>query len=186
MRKLFIIAASIAALAIPTVAFASVSVDASGNGFVGKGDVQTALGYKNDAAFQADHPETATFTIDGNATDVFMDVNCQKLDGTVHEIVVPLGYYAWDETVITSTPKTSGGKVTGYNLTGVTTSGWTSHLDTSKMMGSCDTAAGEHWAGWGGETPGRWHYTPVAGSGLQVTIGSKTADLPNTPVVVAA
>ena len=38
MRKLFIIAASIAAFAIPTAAFASVSVDASGNGFVGKGD----------------------------------------------------------------------------------------------------------------------------------------------------
>src|SRR6478672_9729447 len=103
MRKLIIIAASLAALAIPTAAMATVAVE-NGTGFVGKGDVQTALGYKNDAAFQADHPETAKFTIDGNATDISIDVNCQKLDGTLHEIVVPLGYYAWDETVITSTP----------------------------------------------------------------------------------
>jgi hypothetical protein len=116
-----------------------------------------------------------------------MDVKCAHLDAAgveiVRDIVVDLGYVA-EDAAVTSTPKISGGKVTGYNLTGVTTSGWTSHLDTSKMMGSCDTAAGEHWAGWGGETPGRWHYTPVAGSGLQVSIGSKTADLPNTPVVV--
>ena len=54
MRRLIIIAASVAALAIPTAAMASVAVDASGTGFVGKGDVQTALGYGNgnDAAFQ--------------------------------------------------------------------------------------------------------------------------------------
>jgi hypothetical protein len=185
MRKLFIIAASIAALAIPTVAFASVSVDASGNGFVGKGDVQTALGYKTDGAFQADHPETAKFTIDGNATDISIDVNCQKLDGTVHEIVVPLGYYAWDETVITSTPKISGGKVTGYNLSGVVTSGPTAHTTPNASVTSCP--AGETFYGWGGDTPGKWHYVPRAGSGiLQVTIGNKTVALPNTPVVLPA
>jgi hypothetical protein len=184
MRKLFIIAASIAALAIPTAAFASVSVDASGNGFVGKGDVQTALGYKTDGAFQADHPETAKFTIDGNATDISIDVNCQKLDGTVHEIVVPLGYYAWDETVITSTPKISGGKVTGYNLSGVVTPVG-SHVNGGKALTSCP--AGEVFHSWGGDTPGKWHYVPRAGSGiLQVTIDSKTADLPNTPVVLPA
>ena len=51
MRKLIIIAAAIAALAIPTAAMASIAVE-NGTGFVGKGDVQTALGYKNDAAFQ--------------------------------------------------------------------------------------------------------------------------------------
>ena len=46
MRKLIIIAASLAALAIPTAAIASVAVD-NGVGSVGKGDVQTALGWNN-------------------------------------------------------------------------------------------------------------------------------------------
>ena len=181
MRKLIIIIAAFAALAIPTAAMASVAVDGNGTGSVGKGDVQTALGYKNDAAFQANHPETAKFTIDGNATDIFIDVNCQKLDGTVHEIVVPLGYYAWDETVITSTPKISGGKVTGYNLSGVVTSGPTAHTNPNASVTSCP--AGEVFHSWGGDTPGKWHYVPRAGSGiLQVTIDNKTAALPNTPV----
>jgi len=51
MRKLIILAASIAALAIPAAGIASVAVDANGVGFVGKGDVQTALGYKNNNDF---------------------------------------------------------------------------------------------------------------------------------------
>jgi len=180
MRKLFITAASLAALAIPTAAMATVAVE-NGTGFVGKGDVQTALGYANNNAFTDAAAKSATFTIDGNATDIFIDVNCAKLDGTVHEIVVPLGYYAWDETVITSTPKISGGKVTGYNLSGVVTSGPTAHTTPNASVTSCP--AGETFYGWGGDTPGKWHYVPRAGSGiLQVTIGNKTAALPNTPV----
>ena len=66
MRKLIILGISIAALAIPATALATVAVDASGNGFVGKGDVQTALGYGNDGAFQAANPASATFTIAGD------------------------------------------------------------------------------------------------------------------------
>ena len=180
MRKFIVFAASIAALAIPTAAMATVAVD-NGVGFVGKGDVQNALGYANNNAFTDADARSAKFTIDGDATDIFMDVNCQKLDGTVHEIVVPLGYYAWDETVITSTPKISGGKVTGYNLTGVVTPGPTAHTTPNASVTSCP--AGESWAGWGGDTPGRWIWVPRASSGiLQVTIGNKTAALPNTPV----
>ena len=177
-----VVLAALAALATAAVASANVAVDASGNGFVGKGDVQTALGYKTDGLFQDAHPETAKFTIDGNATDISIDVNCQKLDGTLHEIVVPLGYYAWDETVITSTPKISGGKVTGYNLSGVVTSGPTAHTTPNASVTSCP--AGEVFHSWGGDTPGKWHYVPRAGSGiLQVTLGNKNAALPNTPVV---
>ena len=52
MRKLIITAASIATVAIPTAAMASVAVDSTGTGFVGKGDVQNALGLANDAAMQ--------------------------------------------------------------------------------------------------------------------------------------
>ena len=46
MRKFIILAVSIAALAIPTAAMANVAVD-NGVGFVGKGDVQSALGWNN-------------------------------------------------------------------------------------------------------------------------------------------
>ena len=53
MRKLIITGAALVALAVPAVASASVNVDDAGNGFVGKGDVQTALGLANDAAMQA-------------------------------------------------------------------------------------------------------------------------------------
>ena len=47
--------------------------------------------------------------------------------------------------------------------------------------------AGESFYGWGGNTPGLWRYVPRAGSGtLQVTIGNKTAALPNTRVEISA
>jgi hypothetical protein len=44
MRKLIILGASLMALAIPAAAIAGVAIDSAGKGFVGKGDVQTALG----------------------------------------------------------------------------------------------------------------------------------------------
>ena len=55
MRKLIITAVAVMALtmAVAGTASAAVNVDDSGNGFVGKGDVQTALGGINDAAMQA-------------------------------------------------------------------------------------------------------------------------------------
>jgi hypothetical protein len=48
MKKLMVTAAFVAALAIPSAASASVNVDANGYGFIGKGDVQTALNLNND------------------------------------------------------------------------------------------------------------------------------------------
>src|SRR6476660_6897218 len=157
-----VVLAALAALATAAVASASVAVDASGNGFVGKGDVQNALGYKNDGAFQ---PDALSAKFNVNRTNVTMDVQCAHTDAAgndiIRDIVVDLGYVA-EDAVVTSSPKISGGKVTGYNLTGVTTtSGWTAHLDPqSKALSSCDTAAGEHFHAWGGTTPGRWIMTP--------------------------
>ena len=69
MRKLIIIAASFAALAIPTAAIATVAVD-NGIGSVGKGDVQTALGWNN-AAFDKVAPGSLKFTV--NAEQVIAD-----------------------------------------------------------------------------------------------------------------
>jgi hypothetical protein len=187
--KFIVVAGALAALAVPSAAMADVNVDANGDGFVGKGDVQTALGYANNNTFTDADARSAVFTVNGDRTNVTMDVQCARTDAAgndiIRDIVVNLGYIAENETTVTSTPKISGGKVTGYNLTGVTTSGWTAHLDPqSKALNSCD--AGEHFHAWGGATPGRWIMTPVAGSGLQVTIGSKTAPLPNTPVAIPA
>jgi hypothetical protein len=45
MKKIILAFTAIATLAVPAVSMANVSVDANGTGFVGKGDVQTALGY---------------------------------------------------------------------------------------------------------------------------------------------
>jgi hypothetical protein len=62
MRKLMIIAASFAALAVPTAAMASVTINADGKGFVGKGDVQSALGYNNSALQKAVDAKSLVFT----------------------------------------------------------------------------------------------------------------------------
>ena len=52
MKKVIITGAALAALAVPAAAGASVNVNDQGVGFVGKGDVQTALGGINDQALQ--------------------------------------------------------------------------------------------------------------------------------------
>jgi len=181
MRKLIILGISIAALAIPATALATVAVDASGNGFVGKGDVQTALGYKTDAPFQAANPASATFTINGDRTEFSVDVVCQKADGTSRVLTVQKGYLGLNEVVIKSEPKMSNGKVTGYNLKGSVTE-YADHINTVNPTLAC--GADETWAGYADTTPnGKWRWTPVQGTGvLQVTLGGKTAALPNTPV----
>jgi flagellar biosynthesis/type III secretory pathway protein FliH len=62
MRKLMILGASLAALAVPAAAIAGVTVNADGTGFVGKGDVQTALGYNNSALQKAVEAKSLKFT----------------------------------------------------------------------------------------------------------------------------
>jgi hypothetical protein len=47
MKKYIVAIAALVALAVPTAALASVAVDANGNGYVGKGDVQSALKWNN-------------------------------------------------------------------------------------------------------------------------------------------
>jgi hypothetical protein len=167
-----------------TAAHANVAVT-DGTGFVGKGDVQTALGFKNDPAFQAANPASATFTIDGDRSEVSVDVVCQKADGTSRVLTVQKGYLGLNEVVIKSEPKMSNGKVTGYNLKGSVTE-YANHINTVNPTLAC--GADETWAGYADTTPnGKWRWTPVQGTGvLLVTIGNKTAALPNTPVAAPA
>src|SRR6476660_6780056 len=75
-----VVLAALAALATAAVASAGVDVDASGNGFVGKGDVQTALGYKTDGAFQAD-AAGVKFQY-GDVAEISMAVVCTSDDVT--------------------------------------------------------------------------------------------------------
>ena len=193
MRKLIIIAASIAALAIPTAAMASVAVDGNGVGFVGKGDVQTALGYANDAAFQKDASKT-TFTAASSTTIMVVGVKCSTFPGGVsmpedQHVLAPfsIGHGEGTVTTIKASPKISGGKVTGYNLTGIgnpTGAATTpSTLDFSKILTPTTCPEGEHFAGW--VDPSHiFNYVPTV-SDLTVSNGTKTVALPNTPVIPA-
>jgi hypothetical protein len=186
MRKLFIIAASIAALAIPTAAFASVSVDASGNGFVGKGDVQTALGYKNDAAFQAD-AKNITFSYGSDVTQMIADIKCSALNimgpddpfDTAHNVVgTTVTPHGANVTALTN----GAGKVTGYTATGITSGTPTSDMSTFSNWSTCP--AGEHFMGWLNGPANAFHWETTPGSSiLQVSGNGKTVALPNTPTV---
>ena len=115
MRKLTL-AAALAAATISTAAFASVTFDpATGLGWVGKGDVQLAFGWNNQAA-QA-NAKAVSFSY--NATDTY-DVGCEWSTGTnhvvVHDITVPK-HTSVSSSVLSDPRKT--GQWTGYNLNGL-------------------------------------------------------------------
>jgi hypothetical protein len=192
MRKLFIIAAAIAALAIPTAAMATVAVDGTGTGFVGKGDVQTALGYANNNAFTDADARSAKFTAASSTTVMVVGVKCSTFPGGVsmpedQHVLAPfsIGHGEGTVTTINASPKSSGGKVTGYNLTGIGTTvvgaaTTPSTLDYSKILTPTTCPGGEHFAGW--VDPSHiFNYVPAV-SDLTVSIGTKSAALLNTPV----
>jgi len=191
MRKLIIIAASLAALAIPTAAMASVAVE-NGVGFVGKGDVQTKLGYANNNDFTDADARSATFTAASSTTIMVVGVKCSTFPGGIsmpedQHVLAPfsIGHGEGTVTAINSSPKISGGKVTGYNLTGVgapiTGAATTpSTLDYSKILTPTTCPEGEHFAGWV-DASHIFNYVPTV-SDLAVSIGTKTAALPDTPV----
>jgi hypothetical protein len=62
MKKIIIGVIAVAMLVVPTAAIAGVTIDAAGKGFVGKGDVQTALGYNNSALQKAVDAKSLVFT----------------------------------------------------------------------------------------------------------------------------
>jgi len=182
MRKFIIAAASLLALAIPAAGIASVAVE-NGVGFVGKGDVQTALGYKNDAAFQADAAKI-TFQY-GDVAEISMAVVCTSDDVTYVTQHNVLGTVTAAKTVNLTT-KGDRGKVTGYNLLGASGEAtYTASLDTSRAnMMACPT--GTHFSQYlnGGTWDWDWNALPdsltVTGSGASA---GKTVALPNTPVL---
>ena len=80
MRKFIIAGMALAMLAVPAAASASVNVDDSGTGFVGKGDVQDALGLANDAAMQDPVQEGNGVKFTTGYTKV--DTTCSTAPGT--------------------------------------------------------------------------------------------------------
>jgi hypothetical protein len=187
MRKI-LIAATMAAvsLAVPALASASVSVDANGVGSIGKGDVQTALGYANDGAFQADASHI-TFSL-APSTVHYVATHYCSAQSMWSPGDPPMDQYQSDMGAIgtvSNTPNvkatTNGaGKVTGYVATGITTGDATldySMIDWSKWS-TCP--AGEHFMGWINPSNPFSTVTVPGSSVLQVSGNGKTVALPNS------
>jgi hypothetical protein len=178
--------AALAALATAGVASANVAFT-DGVGTIGKGDVQNALGYHNDAAFQADaQAGKITFSNGSDVTQMIADIKCSAAN-----IMGPDDPFDTAHNVVSSTVtphsanvtalKNNQGKVTGYTATGIT-SGTPTTTSTFGNWSTCP--AGEHFMGWlnGPEHAFHWETTPGS-SVLQVSNGSITVPLPNTPTV---
>jgi hypothetical protein len=162
MRKLIMAAVAVAALVVPAASMASVNVDANGVGTIGKGDVQTALGFSNDNTFQAG-ANGISFSLAPNKVDYFargMECGVVGSNGafdmsTIHSFDADLGNVGTQARTPSITVLKSGaGKVTGYTANGVTTGAST--IDWSKASAAignwssaCATAfPGERFAGW--------------------------------------
>ena len=173
--------AAIALFATTAVASASVSVT-DGVGFVGKGDVQTALGYANDAAIQqAVKDGRITFIGGGYTLTTDKDTSWTCSDGSTQH------HHFYTTTVAPGTvdavARVNGqGKFTnGWDINGITTG-----IPTTTGVGSDGNRfpsyacpAGSFFTGM--HVDQSHEYVPV--EELSVTNGTKTVALPNTPAV---
>jgi hypothetical protein len=177
MRKFIILAAALVPLVVPTAAMAVVTVDASGYGFVGKGDVQTALGGLTDAQMQAKFKAGEVKFTTGYTWSVDYLQQCSKIafvNGAVKYVPVSTTH------TIISAPITQDAKVTANtNNAGKLTNGW----NVNGFDGAETTGASTYTQG-----------TCPAGSFIYETLDQDTiygprsvlqvngVDLPNTPV----
>ena len=119
MRKFIIAVASLLALAIPAAGIASVAVD-NGVGTVGKGDVQSALGWNN-AAFDKG-AGSLKFTVGAEKVIADYKMSCYGSDAIGHRIISQPGTATVAATAVLNAG--NGKQITGFNLTGQT-SGFT-------------------------------------------------------------
>jgi hypothetical protein len=167
MRKFMILAASLAALVVPTAAMAAVTYDDAGFGSVGKGDVQTVLGW-NDAELQ--DAEDVEFT--RKQVGVFdYSWNCPN-DGTQHFIYTITTIQPLDVTELAN----KFDKVTGWTLNGRSTTdpAYSTIETTGPAFFTCPSG------GYGDFTT--FKINPTGSSIVQVN----DVDLPETPVEVPA
>jgi hypothetical protein len=193
MKKLVVLFAALATVALigTAAAMANVVVNPDGTTSIGKGDVQNALGYANDPAFQAD-AANITFSLAPSTVHYVATHYCstqnvwQPGDPPMDIVQSDMGTIG----TVTNTPnvqalKNGSGKVTGYLETGVTPG--VSALDYSKIDWSkwSTCPAGEHFMGWIDPSNAFSTVTVPGSSILQVSSPNspnKTAALPVTPV----
>jgi hypothetical protein len=193
MKRAIALLASFATVALigTAVAMANVVVNPDGTTSIGKGDVQNALGYANDAAFQAD-ANNITFSLAPSTVHYVATHYCsaqsvwQPGDPPMDIVQSDMGTIGTvSNTPIVQTLKNNSGKVTGYLETGVTPG--VASLDYSKIDWSkwSTCPAGEHFMGWIDSSNAFSTVTVPGSSILQVSSPSspnKTAPLPVTPV----
>jgi hypothetical protein len=163
-----VVLAIVAVLATAAVASASVAFD-NGVGFVGKGDVQTALKWNN-ADFDNDVKSlkfTAGTQLMGNQTRWQCSGGEQSQTSLVTQQRTPR---------VTTLYNANGKQITGWNLTGFNYEYVSGKRVGAPYVGFCP--AGE---AFGGFLPNVFT-TDVTDGGLKVN----GVDLPNTPVVVPA
>jgi len=188
----FIALAAIALFATSAVASAAVTVN-DGVGFVGKGDVLSALGFKNDAAMQNGFTSVKFYAGGGAASKVIADykMSCYGApDAVGHRIISQAGTVSAVE--VQAQANTHNGRLTdGWNLTGkaveagtFTPSGGTTLRDVPCPEGSfMYMNLGQ------GDLFGKVVLDgEQAGLTVSGTVNGKTvtAALPNTPVDVPA
>jgi hypothetical protein len=184
-----VVLAALAALATAAVASANVAVT-DGVGFVGKGDVQTALGYDNDAAIQAD-AKNITFTQVGDTmTTIVTGTKCAPvtdnggLDSSKVHVLDPFvaGNFGTTTTTYNAVARANGqGKITnGWDLSGIKSTTTTPDSTDYNVGHYCP--AGEHFAGWV-DAAHVFSNGVIPGGGLMVSGNAKTVALPNTPVL---
>jgi hypothetical protein len=173
MRKTFL-AAGAALAVISTAAIASVSVDNTGHGFVGKGDVQLAFGWNN-AALQR-NAAGVTFTYDTSST---YDAVCTFTtgEGTRGERIHNIHHTKHSGVIATvAYDARQRNQITGFILNGFSTP--TEGGDPIPVVGGpCPGNQG---------TDGTWSsvtLTGEGGTGLSVNYGGVSVPLPNTPVI---
>jgi hypothetical protein len=136
MRKPFLAAAAALAV-VSTAAMASVSFDnTTGTGFVGKGDVQLALGLNN-AQVQAITP---AFTY--NATTI-TEVSWECTNANNEKVLERARTTTTSSTGVVSSSARVQNQVTGYNLGGFAVGSTTSSSSTEgPPLNSCPNSAG--------------------------------------------
>jgi hypothetical protein len=195
MKRLFAVLAALATVALigTAAAMANVVVNPDGTTSIGKGDVQTELGYANDAAFQADAtvPGKITFSLANSTVHYVATHYCSAQtvwspgDPPMDIVQSDMGTIGTVSNIPNVTPlKNGSGKVTGYLQTGVTP-GVASALDYTQIDWSkwSTCPAGEHFMGWI-DPSNAFSTVTVPGSSILLVSGNgKTAALSVTPVV---
>jgi hypothetical protein len=182
MKKIILGVVAVAMLAIPTAAIASVAVD-NGVGTVGKGDVQSALGWNN-AAFDKG---VGTLKFTAGAEKVIADYKMSCFNGTTGAIDAEVSHQIISQpgtTTVTATPVFNAGngkQIIGFDLTGQT-SGFTATGGATLRMVPCPEGSFSYMNLGQGDLFGKTQITGGLKVSGMVDGQMKTVDLPNTPV----